>query len=191
MSLINSIVSFVKSLVCLRYYDSIETLPIVHWFKINETRDVRILAKNDREFRLAIIALTIYLATVNIAIAALLILLVFIYSPIEVLVMNNIYKKINDQFLKKIGISGEYKEYLNNLLEYNNLACDYMLEPTPINKLTMNEKLAEIESYKQKQSEDIYKVIANISRMQGHPIDPKKVTVIEFYAIIDSLSNAK
>lgn len=102
--------------------------------------------------------------------------------------MNRIYKRINDQFLKQIGLSNDYKEYLENLKQYSELMCNYILDPSPINKAIVNEKKAEIEDYKTKESESIYKVIAQLSRAQGHPIDPHKVSVIEFYSMIQTIN---
>jgi len=141
----------------LNCYVSIKELPVVVWFEINETQNLKLLYRYKGAFGFGLINL------------------------------NKVWEKIYDEYISVIGLNKEYLEYLESVIQLAQLECDCILDPTPINKV---ERLMMIEDMKKKKTSTKQKyndIIAQVSKANGG-IPLWKVTVVEFYSIMNNLN---
>jgi hypothetical protein len=145
-------------------------LPVVAWFKIHETGNLKLLY---RETNLILFKIKI---------------------PFGVFRLDKVWEQIINEFIKVIGHSKEHIQYLDLLKTTGIQSCEVVINPTPYNKAMMNlnkAKLEEIEKKKANESKKIeyQKLIDQISTAKGYPM--WKVSVVEFYAALNNLNSGR
>lgn len=177
----NSLQALKERIYRLRYYDSIECLPVENWFKIHQSGDLKLLVRNDIAFKMIFIAAMIpmayYLGIVS----------VIIWASLGLLWKDKpeaIWTKIYDEFIARIGLSQEYMEYVERTKRIATMQCDYVLNPSPADKIAITRELRELKEVQNEKQTEYSHVIAQVSKAQGYRIDPKVVTVLEFYSYL-------
>lgn len=170
-----------KDIICqLRYYTSIDDLPINLWFKIHKERELKYLVKNKFAFALIFFLMLIPLAYVSFILAA-------GWAIIGVIIKDKYFNEsvwdgIYDQFIKEVGLSKEYLEYLELTTQIARLKCDWIIAPTPINKSMFKHAEIELGEREREKNTEYMEIIAAVSKAQGYPVS--KVSVREFYAYL-------
>lgn len=178
----NYLISYVKRFLQLRYHVSVDTLPIDIWFKCHKTGDFSLVSRYTSYYYLTIILALIPLAYINIIFPLLLISLVVVLSKLKL--SHIAWSMIYDDYIKTIGLSAEHKEYLNDIKSLALMQCEYVIEPNPGTKTNIEEKILDLKSKTSKTEVDYSVIIARLSRRNGFRIDPKEVTVREFYSYL-------
>lgn len=109
-----------------------------------------------------------------------------IYVKYEDLIAKWFFTGIYDEFIKEIGLSPDFKKYLENLRKLAMLEIECALNPTPINFTRAESKRIELDSEIKTEEVKYSELIAKVSKMQGYHIDANKMTVLEFYSIINA-----
>lgn len=181
----NYLQSLGEHILRLRFYTSIETLPIEVWFKVHKTEDKSHIARNGVllwfVFMLAIVPMFWLSTWVAVPVIVLAVLYRRIYEP---RVAEYVWSKLYDQFIKQIGLTKDYLEYLDNVKQLAVLQMEWSIDPSPINKTNVRLKQQEIAEKHEQKPADYAEIIAQLSKAQGYRIDPKMVSVVEFYSII-------
>lgn len=178
-SRLNILPSLKESIWRLRYYTSIETLPIETWFKIHQTGDLKLLIRNKFYFKLCFFLLLIpigYFLSVLVSFGLILLVLLYKENPAKV------WEKIYDEFIQRIGLSKEYTDYIERIKRVALLECEWVIEPSPINKAQLMIERMQLEDTQKQKNVEYSKIIAQVSKSQGYRINPKEVTVLEFYS---------
>jgi hypothetical protein len=94
----------------------------------------------------------------------------------------SVWKIIYDEYIKRIGLNGEYLDYLNTLKKIAVLECECTIAPEPIKKTLLNIEREKLKEKTTKTGSNYNEIIAQVSKMQGYPL--WKVSVLEFYSYI-------
>jgi hypothetical protein len=94
----------------------------------------------------------------------------------------SVWKLIYDEYIKRIGLNGEYLDYLNTLKKIAVLECECTIAPEPIKKTLLNIEREKLKEKTTKTGSNYNEIIAQVSKMQGYPL--WKVSVLEFYSYI-------
>ncbi len=164
---------------------SISTLPIGNWFELHRTNDKKQLTRN----RLAIAAIyylsLIPMFYVNVWLGVVFSLLGIVYAFLEDRVIVIIYDMIYDEFIERIGLNKEYLDFLNMTKRIAFLKLECAIESSSINLTHLEIELKKLEKKGELKQTEYNKIIAKISKSQGYRINPKEVTVLEFYSYIN------
>lgn len=96
---------------------------------------------------------------------------------------------IMDEYIREIGLSEGYKEYLQHLRQYAT-ALKGSYDTPALNNIADYHLRTAIEVAKRRGgSSDLYLLAAQLSKIQGYNIDPNKVPVKQFYAILNAVNN--
>lgn len=145
----------------LDYYDSIEELPLVNWWKFNETKDVKYFLK-------------VY-SDVNTA---------------KLLLLETIYGKLMDEYTKEFGINEHLLLVLEKQIDIAKLKADFMNGNGIITSIEVAEsELTEL--VRGVNGMGFYEVKAILEKQMGFRIDPYITTVIEYYSYIKLIDGKK
>jgi len=93
-----------------------------------------------------------------------------------------IYHKIYNEYLKKFGLTEEFKRYIESKRLYIYSICDYGIDPTPINKTKM--QISERDFFaKQNEGEsvDFDILYIEVEQAMGFKIDRMSTSINDFY----------
>jgi hypothetical protein len=96
--------------------------------------------------------------------------------------LNHVWKIIYDEYIQRIGLNGEYLDYLNTLKKIAMLECDCTIAPEPIKKTLLSIEKEKLKEKTTKSGGSYTDIIAQVSKTQGYPV--WKVSVLEFYSYI-------
>lgn len=99
--------------------------------------------------------------------------------------------KIYDEFIARIGLNDDYKEYLETTKRIAIMQCNYILSPSPADKVSINRELRELEERTKGKTIKYNEIIAHVSKMQGYRIESNKVSVWEFYGYLKLENNGR
>lgn len=169
----------------VRFHRSISTLPIGSWFEIHRTTDPMHIAKNGFLVASIYFLSLVPLAYLSVMLSLSFMILGLIYVKIEKLIASKIYDEIYDEFIRRIGLNKEYLDWWSMTKRIALLKCECAMEPSSINLAHLDIELKKLEKKKDEKQVEYTKIIAQISKSQGYRIDPKKVSVLEFYSYIN------
>ena len=164
----------------LRYHVSIETLPIDSWFKIHESGDLKLLVRNDAYFKITFFLAIVPLIYLSVWVAAGWILLGLLIKDKP----DKAWEMVYNEFIKRIGLSKEYTNYLEKTRMIARMQCDWIIEPSPIKKAELNLELMKLKDEHKNKTIEYNQIIAQVSRAQGFRIDAKVVSTLEFYSYL-------
>jgi len=138
----------------LDYYDSIEELPLINWWKFNETKDVKHFLK-------------VY-SDVNTA---------------KLLLLETIYAKLMNQYTKEFGINEHLLLVLEKQIDIAKLKADFMngigiITSIEVAEIELQELVRGVKGM------GFYEIKALIEKQMGFRIDPNVTTVMEYYSYI-------
>ena len=174
--------SIVKRFLPLRYHVSVDTLPIGVWFKVHQTGNKSLITRYGNYWFISAVLAVIPLAYYNIILALLFICLVPLSQRIKL--GSFAWAMIYDDYIKTIKLSDEHKDYLSDIKSLALMQLEYTIEPSPIQQTLIGEKILDLKSKVSKTEVDYNKVIARMSKVAGFRINPKEVTVLEFYSYL-------
>ena len=161
IKLINKIKSF---LFPVKFYDSIENIPMWNYWKIEETSDLKYLAigKNyDKQF---------------------------FYHNLKAA---DAWTKVNGSYLDVFGVSDHYKDIL--MLKRDIALNEYAWERNrePIARVYAREAKKELEAIQKGDNTraDMNEQIFIIEKEMGFEVDPKVMTIKRFYSYIKGINN--
>lgn len=142
----------------LEYFDSIDTMPIYNWFKLQESNDLGFLLKKK-------------ISTTK--------------RDIEIL--KEVLKKITNEYIDAFGVSDQYKNILQLQSEIRQKEIDFVLTKHRINKTFINvlkgKLKAALESNQRSDTSTVAWVHAK--KYMGGSLDMKTTSVREFYSILN------
>lgn len=95
-----------------------------------------------------------------------------------------VWDKIYDEFIKEIGLNDNFKDYLETHRRIAIMQCNWVIAPSPADKIRINQEIRDLEEKLKGETMKYNEIIAVISKSQGYRIDPKKVSVYEFYGYL-------
>lgn len=95
-----------------------------------------------------------------------------------------VWTKIYDEFIERVGLNDEFKSYLDTIKRIAIMQCDWVISPNPADKIRIKQEIRELEEKHEAKTIEYNEIIAKVSKMQGFRIDPKKVSVFEFYGYL-------
>lgn len=150
------------------YYSEIDYLPLECWIKANSGVLCALRVKDENETDLD-------------------------YSKL--------WKKENDQkawiiifndFLKKVGVSEEYQDYLDNLRMRAELDIEYNLKRERFILNQINELTAKINKYEQESQNtkaSIWKTLNDLSRIEQRTIHAKDIYTLQYFELLKQHAN--
>lgn len=143
----------------LDYFDSLDSLPIFNWLKIQETNDLGYLLKIKKEC-----------------------------SRKEINKLEQHLSKLTDSYIDTFGVSDEYRKVLDLQREIRVKEIEFFITEKKINKTFINVlKLKLQAAMKSTNKTDIYVVSTHVSKWMGYRVDLQKTSVNEFYGILKSI----
>ena len=145
----------------LDYYNSIKEMPLINWWKFNETKDVKYFLKA--------------YSNVNTA---------------KLLFLESIYTKLMDEYTKEFGINEHLLLVLEKQIDIAKLKADFMsglglLTSIEIAELELTELVRGVDGM------GFYEVKAILEKQMGFRIDPNVTTVMEYYSYIKLIDGKK
>lgn len=141
-----------------RVYDSIDTLPIFRWWKIHETEDFSFLIKDNTEKA----------------------------TEQDFVFLSETWKKIYSEYIKRFGFGETFLRIKQREASIARLQCELVITGDRSILLAIKVEEAELKKMKTEQSgkNDFHENKAAIEKAIGFRLDPKSVTVAEFYSYI-------
>jgi hypothetical protein len=144
----------------MKHYSSIDDLPIFNWNKVHETGELKYLLHDPgKKLKTA-----------------------------ELNQLPKIWESIYDEFIQKVGLSESYLEILESERKIALLQIE--MAETGDNNIQTFIEIDQVR-LERKQNEmpegDFYQLKSFLEKKQGHPIDIRKCSVIEFYSYIKTL----
>ena len=139
----------------LDYYDSINDLPLVNWWKFNETKDFGHLLKEYKDV-----------------------------DEAQMEHLSAIYTELMDEFTKEFGISNHLLAVIEKQIEIALLKTDYVLGEKGNTTLIEVAELELKELVKSVNGMSHNQIKAIIEKNMGFRVDPKVTTVMEYYSYI-------
>ncbi len=145
----------------LDYYNSIKEMPLVNWWKFNETKDVKYFLK-------------VY-SDVNTA---------------KLLFLETIYTKLMSEYTEEFGINEHLLLVLEKQIDIAKLKADFMngtgiLTSIEIAELELTDLVRGVKGM------GFYEVKAILEKQMGFRIDPHVTTVMEYYSYIKLIDGKK
>lgn len=147
----------------MKYYTSIEDLPIFNWIKVHETADLSFLFTTKKN------------ATVT-----------------QLKALQKVWGLIYDEYIKKFGFNENFISQLEREREIALLKIEKA--ETGDDSLETMIEIREFELKKKKEisrKSDFYLLKNNVEKKIGFRINPREVTVVEFYSYIKTFENEK
>jgi hypothetical protein len=95
------------------------------------------------------------------------------------------FEKVYAQYIDFVGISAEYKSYLNKVIELELLEIDYALTNDRYYLTFIKLKQNELDALKKEDEKPQFSMVnAYVSKFMGFSIDQKKVTVKEYFEFV-------
>lgn len=175
---------YLKSVLKIRFYDSIENLPINIWFKVNKEHNPLLITKNQNLFILIFLLGIVPLSMIHWVVPFIWFAVWFIGAKFEVILAKYIYAQIYNEYIERIGLNKDFLEYLNATKQLAMMQCSWIQNPTPILKTRIAEATAELQKKLNQKEVEYSEIIAQVSKNSGFRLDPNSVTVLEFYSYI-------
>ena len=146
----------------LDYYNSIKEMPLVNWWKFNETKDVKHFLKVYSEVNTA-----------------------------KLLFLETIYAKLMDEYTKEFGINEHLLLVLEKQIDIAKLKADFMngaganLTLIEIAELELTDLVRGVKGM------GFYEIKAILEKQMGFRIDPHVTTVMEYYSYIKLIDGKK
>lgn len=142
-------------------YVSIDDLPIYYWWEVHETGDVTLLLKDSK-------------------------------FPITEKLVNycsDLWDDLRQQHLDYVGVSQEYSRYLKLIADVALAKLQHAISGDNWDLFKLELKQGELDEIKDSPKEDNSETKALIEKhwLNGQRLDPKKITVKEYYSYIKSL----
>jgi hypothetical protein len=99
---------------------------------------------------------------------------------------------IFNDFLKKVGVSEEYQDYLDNLRMRAELDIEYNLNRERIILNQINELTAKINKYEQESQNtkaSIWKTLNDLSRIEQRTIHAKDIYTLQYFELLKQHAN--
>jgi hypothetical protein len=146
----------------LDYYNSISELPLINWWKFNETKDVKYF-------------LRVYADV----------------STTKLLSLEGIYSKLMDEYTKEFGINEHLLNVLEKQIAIAKLKADFMSGSGGNLTLIEVAELELAELVRGVNGMGFHEVKAILEKQMGFRIDPKITTVMEYYSYIKLIDGKK
>jgi hypothetical protein len=145
-----------KKLEC---FNSLEDMPVWHWFQIQKTNDLKYMLVKTRKV-----------------------------SEREVKPLELALKKLSNEYIDTFGISDEYRQILELNRDIKVLEIDFILTKDR-SKLTMIElKKAELKAVVNGGSKmSVEKIKMQVDKYMHYDVDLKKVSVKQFYTYLEGI----
>ena len=146
----------------LDYYDSIKELPLINWWKFNESKDVKYFLKTYSDVNTA-----------------------------KLLFLETIYAKLMDEYTKEFRINEHLLLVLEKQIDIAKLKADFMngaganLTLIEVAELELSDLVRGVKGM------GFYDVKAILEKQMGFRIDPNTTTVMEYYSYIKLIDGKK
>jgi nitrate reductase beta subunit len=142
---------------------SIEDTPIKVWFDIHKTGDCRLLLKQFREV-----------------------------SEKEMADLWIVWEKIYDEYILEFGLSEEFLEDLNNLIELANYKAEFVITGNRYFKTMIQVQEETIKMTKTNMDEPpkLELILAKVSKYYGFKLSSRELTIAEYYSYLKAINNA-
>ncbi len=146
-------------------YDSIENLPIWNYYKCITEKDLNFLIESEGKF---------------------------ILKVTKDKLLGDAWVKIDEQMTELNLKDQSYVDDLRDVQEYELLKLDQLLNPSALNNIYLQDKENQLKEINKdnKKDFDFYGVLASMIKFMSVPIDPKKLSVIQYYANIALMKNS-
>jgi len=146
----------------LDYYDSIKELPLINWWKFNETKDVKYFLKAYSDVNTA-----------------------------KLLFLETIYSKLMNEYTNEFGINEHLLTVLEKQIQIASLKADFMNGSAGNLTLIEVAELELTELVRGVKGMGFYEVKAILEKQMGFRIDPHVTTVMEYYSYIKLIDGKK
>ena len=141
------------------YYKTLDELPIHNWFKIQETNDLKYLLKHDLKI-----------------------------GKKREAELKGVIEKLKEEYLKIFGLSDDYRSILLLQGQIRAMQIELLLTKNNTLKTFIEIKRHELKRVLSKSSTaDIKSVVVQVRKYNCGVLDLKKMSVVEFYAIIQEM----
>lgn len=143
----------------LKYFKSIDEMPIYNWFKLQETNELTHLLKVKK-----------------------------LCSKREVLILQNALQSITNEYIDFFGINDQYKKILELKRNIRIKEIQLITTGERINKTFIKVLKSELNLLIQSaQKSDTGNVSVHVNKYMGYRIDLKSTSVKEFYSILNHI----
>lgn len=148
----------------LKYYDSIDDLPINNWIKINETNDLKwLLINNKKEI-----------------------------NKKEINILRNIWDKIFEQFIDYFGIPDKMLKVLELKREIFSLNCDLISYSDRSIQTFIDIAQYQLNELQKENSKiNFNEIKVYVEKYMGFQINEKKMSVKDYYTYINVINKNK
>ena len=101
------------------------------------------------------------------------------------------FAKIYNEFNVQVGFGKEFTDYLTTIKNRLEKQIECLKNPSPLSWAEVAILDQQIEEKRTEKGEKLEIIIANISKYMGRYIDPKKISVIEFYSYIKIMKDGR
>jgi len=151
------------SKINLKYYDSIEDMPVWNWFKVSETNDLKYLLKEDS-----------------------------ILKENDRKLLAVVWDRIYFEFLEVFGVPAKMQQVLSLRREILKLQTKMVCKGRKDLEALIHIKGLELEALQaDSNKQELNTVTAFVSKQMGFRVDERKTTVKEFYTYLKMVSNGK
>jgi len=143
-------------------YDTIQDLPLINWWRFNETKDVKYFLKKYSEVSVG-----------------------------KLLQLDGIYTKLMDEFTAEFGINEHLLLVLEKQIDIAKLKADFMLGEAANITLIEVAELELTALVRGVKGMGFHQVKAILEKQMGFRIDPYVTTVMEYYSYIKLIDGKK
>lgn len=146
----------------LDYYDTIQELPLINWWKFNESKDYKYFLKEYSDV-----------------------------SATKLLELETIYTKLMDEYTSEFGINEHLLLVLEKQIDIAKLKADFMLGEAANITLIEVAEIELTALVRGVNGMGFHEVKAILEKQMGFRIDPKVTTVMEYYSYIKLIDGKK
>jgi hypothetical protein len=128
-------------------------LPQFNWFMFQDTGDLSYVLKNKSDYKNSMESFAI-----------------------------TVWQELSDEYINNFGFSEEYIKILDKKKEIAQLQLDYVANDDPTRLTFIEVAEEELKKMNESESENMYDVVAFVSKKTGILIDIKRISVMEFKA---------
>ncbi len=151
--------NFLRLFSKLNYYKSIDEMPIFNWFKIQETNDLSYLLYKKRGC-----------------------------TPKQAAILKEALQLMTNEYIDTFGISDQYKNILELKRDIRVKEILFATTGEKINKTFISVLQSKLKvALESTQKSDTGSVIVHVNKYMGYRADLKKISVKEFYSILNEI----
>ena len=103
--------------------------------------------------------------------------------------IGEVWVNIQNQYIEEFGLDDNFKKQLKLLKEKSKLNYEFILTKDRFINTLMAIVDADLESLKQSKGMNFYEVKDHAEKYKGYRLDPKEITVIEWFTTLKNMSD--